>query len=181
MFTKEIIKICESLISIKNTILNNLKNAIDFKKLNFYTIVNYKNILKTKIKLVEKPYTLINPLAEINHKILKSIQKKFEISINEEKKEENDISDDKNENLNKAYNNFTNIMNEYFELNKDQPNIGNNINLDKVDNNNENIKDNNPNLKNKAKIEKNMENIIKTKEKLSKDIEHNISHKYIYE
>ena len=152
--TKEIIKICESLISIKNTILNNLKNAIDFKKLNFYTIVNYKNILKTKIKLVEKPYTLINPLAEINHKILKSIQKKFEISINEEKKEENDISDDKNENLNKAYNNFTNIMNEYFELNKDQPNIGNNINLDKVDNNNENIKDNNPNLKNKAKIEK---------------------------
>ena len=152
--TKEIIKICESLISIKNTILNNLKNAIDFKKLNFYTIVNYKNILKTKIKLVEKPYTLINPLVEINHKILKSIQKKFEISINEEKKEENDISDDKNENLTKAYNNFTNIMNEYFELNKDQPNIGNNINLDKVDNNNENIKDNNPNLKNKAKIEK---------------------------
>ena len=152
--TKEIIKICESLISIKNTILNNLKNAIDFKKLNFYTIVNYKNILKTKIKLVEKPYTLINPLAEINHKILKSIQKKFEISMNEEKKEENNISDDKKENLTKAYNNFTNIMNEYFEFNKDQPNIGNNINLDKVDNNNENIKDNNPNLKNKAKIEK---------------------------
>ena len=30
-------------------------------------------------------------------------------------------------------------------------------------------------------IEKNMENIIKAKEKLSKDIEHNISHKYIYE
>lgn len=77
--TKEIIKICESLISIKNTILNNLKNAIDFKKLNFYTIVNYKNILKTKIKLVEKPYTLINPLAEINHKILKSIQKNLKL------------------------------------------------------------------------------------------------------
>ena len=38
-----------------------MKLAIDFKKLNFYSILNYKNLLKTKIKLIEKPYTIINP------------------------------------------------------------------------------------------------------------------------
>ena len=75
--SKEIIKICENLISVKEILLNNLKMAIDFKKLNFFSIVNYKNLLKIKIKLIEKPYTIINPLSEINLKILKSIQKKI--------------------------------------------------------------------------------------------------------
>ena len=128
--TKEIIKICESLISVKEIIINNLKLKIDFKKLNFYSIINCKNLLKTKIKLIDKPYSIINPLSEINHKILKSIQKNFEFLMNEQ---EINSKNPKN-NLLKTYNNFMNIVNESFELNKEE---NNNINI--------NIKQNEPN------------------------------------
>ena len=70
--TKDIIKSCESLIYIKEIILNSLK-SMDLDKLNFYSIMNYKNILKIKINLFEKPYEIINPMHEINTKILSKI------------------------------------------------------------------------------------------------------------
>ena len=139
--SKEIIKICESLISVKEIILNNLKMAMDFKRLNFYSIINYKNLLKSKIKLIEKPYTIINPLSEINFKILKSIQKNFEISINEKPKKENDNKDI----LIDSYNNFKNIINESFELNKDN----NYVNINKIENNNDIFQEKSADLKNK--------------------------------
>ena len=149
--SKEIIKICESLISVKEIILNNLKLAIDFKKLNFYSIVNYKNLLKTKIKLIEKPYTIINPLSEINLKILKSIQKNFESNIQEEGFNiNNDIAYLKN-----SYKNFMDIINESFDLNKDN----NNNSLNKIENNNDISKEKNISTKNKITIkQENMNN-----------------------
>ena len=146
--TKEIIKICESLISVKEIVLNNLKLAIDFKKLNFYSILNYKNLLKTKIKLIEKPYTIINPLSEINSKILKSIQKNFEISLHEE---DNYINKDINT-LSQSYKNFLDIINESFELNKDDNNV-NNININKSENKNDFFKEKNINIKSKISQE----------------------------
>ena len=148
--SKEIIKICESLISVKEIILNNLKLAIDFKKLNFYSIVNYKNLLKTKIKLIEKPYTIINPLSEINLKILKSIQKNFESNIQEEGFNiNNDIAYLKN-----SYKNFMDIINESFDLNKDN----NNNSLNKIENNNDISKEKNISTKNKIIKQENMNN-----------------------
>ena len=151
--TKEIIKICESLISIKEIIINNLKMNIDFKKLNYYSIINFKNLLKTKIKLIEKPYTIINPLTEFNLKILKSIQKNFEFS------EHNNSKNNKNS-ISNSYNNFMNILNESFELNKvDNNNI--NINIKQNEINNEY---NNLNIKNKSlqenKNNKNVNNFL---------------------
>ena len=74
---KEIIKCCESLINLKEKTLNAL-NAVDFEKLNFNSIMNYKNILKIKIQLNEKPYNIINPLSEVNSNLLESIKKNFE-------------------------------------------------------------------------------------------------------
>ena len=147
--SKEIIKICENLISIKEIILNNLKSTIDFKKVNFYSIINYKNILKSKIKLLEKPYNIINPLSEINTDILKSIQKNFEVSIKEEENKAN-----KNENLIGSYNNFMNIINDSFDINKNN----NSFNLVKVENNfNEFFPEKNKNVKNKN-VQENINN-----------------------
>ena len=142
--TKEIIKICESLISIKEIIINNLKMNIDFKKLNFYSIINFKNLLKTKIKLLDKPYTIINPLTEFNLKILKSIQKNFEFSINEQEipRKEKNLKNNKNP-LSNSCNNFMNILNESFELNKvDNNNFNINIKQNEINNeyNNLNIR-----------------------------------------
>ena len=144
--SKDIIKICESLISIKEIILNNLKMNIDFRKLNFYSIINYKNILKTKIKLIEKPYILESPLSEINLKILKSIEKNYETSMNEKEIniEENNINN--KDNLFNAYQNFMNIMKESFELNKDNNNINKNDFINDEINTDKNIK---KNIKNK--------------------------------
>lgn len=124
--SKEIIKICESLISIKEIILNNLKMNIDFRKLNFYSIINYKNILKTKIKLIEKPYILESTLSEVNLKILKSIQKNFENSMNEKKINNEENNTNNKDDLFNSYQNFMNIMKESFELNKDNNNINKN-------------------------------------------------------
>ena len=146
--TKEIIKICESLISIKEIIINNLKMNIDFKKLNFYSIINFKNILKTKIKLNDKPYTIINPLTEFNLKILKSIQKNFEFSINEQEIPNKEKSSNNNKNtLSNSYNTFMNILNESFELNKVD---NNDININIKQNNDINNEYNNMNIKNKS-------------------------------
>jgi hypothetical protein len=50
--TKDIIKTCESLIYIKEIMLNSLK-SLDIDKLNYYSIMNYKNILIIKINLFE--------------------------------------------------------------------------------------------------------------------------------
>ena len=149
--SKEIIKICESLISVKEIILNNLKLAIDFKKLNFYSIVNYKNLLKTKIKLIEKPYTIINPLTEINLKILKSIQNNFESYLHEAG---TNINNNDFVNLDNSYKNFMDIINESFDLNKYN---NNNININKIDNNIDNSKEKNVNIKNKI-VHENMNN-----------------------
>mgnify|MGYP002624912716 FL=1 len=80
--TKETIKNCESLIHIKEIILNSLK-SIDFDKLNFYSIMNYKNILKIKFKLFEKQYEVINSMHEMNSTIFLKIKNCFEF----EKKE----------------------------------------------------------------------------------------------
>ena len=74
--SKEIIKIYESLIYLKEIILNSIK-SVDFKKLNFYTIMNYKNILKIKMKLNEQLYSVISPLSEINSNLLKKIKKNY--------------------------------------------------------------------------------------------------------
>ena len=150
--TKEIIKICESLISVKEIIINNLKMKIDFKKLNFYSIINFKNLLKTKIKLIEKPYTIINPLTEFNHKILKSIQKNFEFSMNQKKNQSHEKgSKNSKDNLSNSYHNFMNILNESFELNKDD---NNDYNIKQNENSNEYIMENNNlNIKNKIQLE----------------------------
>ena len=80
--TKDIIKICESLIDIKEIILNSLK-SIDLDKLNFYSIMNYKNILKLKFKLLVKPYEIINPMCEMNSKILLKIKKDIKLDEKE--------------------------------------------------------------------------------------------------
>ena len=153
--TKEIIKICESLISIKEIIINNLKMNIDFKKLNFYSIINFKNILKTKIKLNDKPYTIINPLTEFNLKILKSIQKNFEFSINEQEIPNKEKSSNNNKNtLSNSYNTFMNILNESFELNKVD---NNDININIKQNNDINNEYNNMNIKNKS-LQENINN-----------------------
>ena len=153
--TKEIIKICESLISIKEIIINNLKMNIDFKKLNFYSIINFKNILKTKIKLNDKPYTIINPLTEFNLKILKSIQKNFEFSINEQEIPNKEKSSNNNKNtLSNSYNTFMKILNESFELNKVD---NNDININIKQNNDINNEYNNMNIKNKS-LQENINN-----------------------
>jgi hypothetical protein len=75
--SKEIIKLCESLINLKEKTLNSL-NAVDFGKLNFNSIMNLKNILKIKIQLNEKPYNIINSLSVVNSNLLESIKKNFE-------------------------------------------------------------------------------------------------------
>ena len=153
--TKEIIKVCESLISIKEIIINNLKMNIDFKKLNFYSIINFKNILKTKIKLNDKPYTIINPLTEFNLKILKSIQKNFEFSINEQEIPNKEKSSNNNKNtLSNSYNTFMKILNESFELNKVD---NNDININIKQNNDITNEYNNMNIKNKS-LQENINN-----------------------
>ena len=153
--TKEIIKTCESLISIKEIIINNLKKNIDFKKLNFYSIMNFKNILKTKIKLNDKPYTIINPLTEFNLKILKSIQKNFEFSINEQEIPNKEKSSKNSKNtLSNSYNTFMNILNESFELNKVD---NNDININIKQNNDITNEYNNMNIKNKS-LQENINN-----------------------
>ena len=153
--SKEIIKICENLISIKEIIINNLKKNIDFKKLNFYSIMNFKNILKTKIKLNDKPYTIINPLTEFNLKILKSIQKNFEFSINEQEIPNKEKSSNNNKNtLSNSYNTFMNILNESFELNKVD---NNDININIKQNNDITNEYNNMNIKNKS-LQENINN-----------------------
>ena len=78
--SKEIIKCCESLINLKEKTLNAL-NSVDFGKLNFNSIMNYKNILKIKIQLNEKPYDIINPLSEVNSNLLELIKKNFQKQI----------------------------------------------------------------------------------------------------
>ena len=153
--SKEIIKICENLISIKEIIINNLKKNIDFKKLNFYSIMNFKNILKTKIKLNDKPYTIINPLTEFNLKILKSIQKNFEFSINEQEIPNKEKSSNNNKNtLSNSYNTFMNILNESFELNKVD---NNDININIKQNNDITNEYNKKNIKNKS-LQENINN-----------------------
>lgn len=78
--TKEIIKNCENLINLKEKVLNAL-NSIDLEKLNYYSIMNYKNILKIKIQLNEKLYYIINPLSKLNSNLLDSIKYNFEKQI----------------------------------------------------------------------------------------------------
>ena len=75
--TKEIIKICESLIYLKEIIINSL-NSMDYKQINFNSIMNYQNILKLKIKLNDNLYNVINPLFKNNSNLLNSIKNKFE-------------------------------------------------------------------------------------------------------
>ena len=79
--TKQIIKTCENLIYVKEILINSLK-SIDFKKLNFFSIMNYKNILKLKIKLIDKQYQVINPLSELNSNLLNYIKHNFESQNN---------------------------------------------------------------------------------------------------
>ena len=75
--TKEIIKICDSLIYLKEIIINSL-NSMDYKQINFNSIMNYQNILKLKIKLNDNLYHVINPLFKANADLLNSIKKKYE-------------------------------------------------------------------------------------------------------
>jgi len=89
--TKETIKICESLIYVKEIILNSLK-SLDLYKLNFYSIMNYKNILKIKYKLFEKQYEVINPMYEINSKILSKIKNDTKLEKKEDFKEELELN-----------------------------------------------------------------------------------------
>ena len=95
--TKDIIKTCESLIYIKEIMLNSLK-SLDIDKLNYYSIINYKNILKIKINLFEKPFEIINPMHEMNSKILLKIR--------------NDIRLDKKETF-KGKIEINNVLSEY--------------------------------------------------------------------
>lgn len=94
--TKEIIKSCETLIYLKEKVLNSL-NAVNFEKLNFYSIMNYKNILKIKIQLNDKLYSIDNPLSKENTNLLDSIKYNFEKQMNAFPSKENqgNISYDK--------------------------------------------------------------------------------------
>ena len=142
--TKEIIKCVDSLIYIKEIIINSLK-AIDFQKINYYSIMNCKNILKLKIKLSEKLYSIINPLTGINSNLLKEIKSNFEDDINElslkEQLENNNLEEiplfDKNNNkrnksnylkinLENSFKNYLNILDKNFEFENDMKNIGKN-------------------------------------------------------
>ena len=133
--TKEIIKCVDSLIYIKEIIINSLK-VIDFKKLNYYSIMNYKNLLKLKIKLNEQLYSIINPLTIANSNLLEEIEKNFEDDINElslKDKLENKFIEEiplieksinkKNKsnylknNIENSYNNFLKILDKNFEKN----------------------------------------------------------------
>mgnify|MGYP002625186107 CR=1 FL=1 len=108
--TKETIKNCESLINIKEIILNSLK-SIDYNKLNFYSIMNYKNILKIKFKLFEKQYEVINSMHETNSKIFLKIKKCFENEKEKDLKgklEVNNVLSEYNINQNKIDNKETN-------------------------------------------------------------------------
>ena len=136
--SKEIIKFCESLISIKEIVINNLKIAIDFKKLNFYSIINYKNILSNKIKLIEKPYNIMNPTSEINNNILKKIKNEFESLIK-----------DSEDNI--LYKNNIDALKEFFEFNDNNIIVNIKTNNDVIidnDNKSKNLKENNNNINN---------------------------------
>ena len=116
--SKEIIETCESLIFIKEKILYAL-NSVDLEKINFYSIMNYKNMLKIKIQLKDKLYNIINPLTKYNSDLLKSIKYNYE-------KQKNLFSA-------KEYSG-TNFLNKTFLYNKDfnqinKINIFNNIDL----------------------------------------------------
>ena len=109
--TKEIIRTCESLIYIKEIMLNSLK-SMDLDKLNYYSIMNYKNILKIKFNLFEKQYEIINPMHEMNSKILSKIRNSIDLEKKETFKGKLEIN---------------NVLSEY-DLNK--INIGNKDNKD---------------------------------------------------
>ena len=78
--SNDIIKSCENLIFIKEKILNAL-NSVDLEKINFYSIMNCKNMLKIKIQLNDKLYNIINPLTKENSNLLKSIKYNYEKQI----------------------------------------------------------------------------------------------------
>jgi hypothetical protein len=109
--TKEIIRTCESLIYIKEIMLNSLK-SMDLDKLNYYSIMNYKNILKIKFNLFEKQYEIINSMHEMNSKILSKIRNSIDLEKKETFKGKLEIN---------------NVLSEY-DLNK--INIGNKDNKD---------------------------------------------------
>ena len=121
--SKEIIKVCSSLIYIKEKILNAL-NSLDFNKLNFYSIMNYKNILKIKIKLNEKQYNSINPLSELNSKLLQSIKNHFQMNsfIQKNKNQKNETNylkipnNAQENNIDNSYQNFLQVL-EIFDFN----------------------------------------------------------------
>jgi len=89
--TKDIIKACESLINIKEIMLNSLK-SMDLYRLNFYSIMNFKNILKIKYNLFEKLYEIINPMYEMNSKILQTIKNDDEFEKKESYKEKLEVN-----------------------------------------------------------------------------------------
>lgn len=114
--TKDIIKACESLIDIKEIILNSLK-SIDLDQLNFYSIMNYKNILKLKFKLLVKPYEIINPMSEMNSKILLKIKNDIKMDENEDFKGKIEINNVLSEyDINKI--NINNRSPESYQVNK---------------------------------------------------------------
>ena len=78
--SNDIIKSCENLISIKEEILKAL-NSVDLERINFYSIMNCKNMLKIKIQLNDKLYNIINPLTKENSNLLKSIKYNYEKQI----------------------------------------------------------------------------------------------------
>ena len=144
--TKEIIKTCENLIIVKEILINSLK-SIDLKKLNFYSIMNYKNILKIKIKLIEKQYQVINPLSELNSILINYIKRNFESlhnvlnSFDENSKQKNKSNNFSNINFHKnsiqnSYQSFINFLEESYEFkNKKNLNEIQNNNFDKIKSN----------------------------------------------
>ena len=138
--TKEIIKTCESLIYIKEIILNSLK-SIDLDKLNFYSIMNYKNILKLKIKLIEKPYEIINPMYEVNSKILLKIKKDIKLEQKETFKEKLEINNnilseyDINQiNISNKCPNSDQPINNFFPKKSYELSVNNSERMDKINN-----------------------------------------------
>jgi hypothetical protein len=165
-YSKEIIKNFGCLIYLKEIILNTL-SSLDLKKLNFYSIMNYQNILKLKIKLNEKQYYPINPLTEINSNLLKSIKQNFEneiknFSYNEKNNNQsnkqnylNKINNSKKDSIEKEYQNLLKILDKTFTFDNIKDNIivnlDNNAYIDKISNKNNKLYkdiqtyDNNPN------------------------------------
>ena len=134
--------------------------------------MNYKNILKLKIKINENQYYSINPLSKINSNLLQSIKNNFETEIktfsfiqnnNNQKIKTNYLkipNYSQENNIEKLYHTFLEVLEKTFDFDNIKDNVNDNINInakfEKAINNNkiyENTIQNNNNHNNFLNLE----------------------------